>query len=115
MNIVENEMIVAIDVDGTLIRPDPQGAIKLPYGSTIHCYEPIMEHVDLLKSYKQRGFYVIVWSHGGNQHAKLTIQALKLERYVDLVLTKPSKHVDDKTSIEDIVGTRVFISQREQN
>lgn len=111
MNVIETEMVVAIDVDGTLIRPNPKGSIQLPYGSTICSFEPIVEHIELLKSYKQRGFFIMVWSHGGNRHARLTLEALKLERYVDLVLTKPSKHIDDKQTIEDIVGTRIFIAR----
>lgn len=110
MKIVENELTVGVDVDGTLIRPSDTGSIKIPYGSTIKSFEPIMEHVELLKAYKHRGFYVIVWSHGGWQHAKYVVQALKLERFVDLIITKVSKHVDDKSDVESIVGTRVFIA-----
>lgn len=110
MNVIENEKIVAIDVDGTLINPDEAGSLKIPYGSVIKSFSPIMAHVELLKHYHGRGFYVIVWSHGGVKHALYTIKALKLERFVNLVLTKPMKHMDDKTDVESIVGSRVFIA-----
>jgi len=109
--IIQTEMVVAVDIDNTLIRRNPLGTIKLPYGSSIQNFEPIVEHIELVKSYSQRGFFVILWSHGGFQHAQMTMNALKLDRYVNLVMTKPSKHIDDKESVEDIVGTRVFISQ----
>jgi HAD superfamily phosphatase (TIGR01681 family) len=110
MTIIENELVVVIDCDGTLITPDSQGQIVLPYGSGIAHFSPIKQHVDLLKEYKNRGFTVVVWSMGGWAHAKRIVDALKLERYVDLVLTKPCKHVDDKEDVGSIIGTRVFIA-----
>lgn len=110
MNVIENELIVFIDVDGTLIRPSDTGSIKLPYGSTIKSYEPIMAHVDLVKEYHNRGYWVTVWSAGGFQWAWKVVNALKLERYVNQVMSKPSKFVDDKDNLADILGTRVFIA-----
>lgn len=110
MNVIESELIVGIDVDGTLIVPDPKGSLQLAYGSSIQSFKPIIAHVDLLKEYKKRGFYVIVWSAGGYKWALQAVQALKLERFVDQILSKPIRHVDDKEDIASIVGTRVFIA-----
>lgn len=109
MNVVKNELVVGVDIDGTLIRPCETGSIKMPYGSKICSFEPIVEHVDLVKSWKNRGYFVIVWSHGGWEHAQHAVRALKLERFVDLIITKPSKHLDDKEDVGSIVGQRVFI------
>lgn len=112
-DVIENELVVVIDVDGTLIRPSEYGNLKLAYGSRICSFEPIQEHVDLLKSYKERGFYVIVWSMNGFRWARQVVQALKLDRFTDQIMSKPSKHVDDKREVDAIVGTRVFIAQEE--
>jgi len=110
MEVIQNELVVVCDVDGTLITPDKKGGISLPYGSGIQQYAPIQAHVDLLKEYKKRGFTVIVWSMAGFSHALRVVEALKLQRYVDTVMTKPSKHIDDKEDVGSIIGTRVFIA-----
>lgn len=110
MKHVDNELVVVVDCDGTLIKPDPGGNIKLPYGSEIQCFSAIKQHVDLVKEYKKRGFYVIVWSMGGSNWAKGVVEALKLERFVDQTMCKPSKHVDDREDVGSIIGTRVFIA-----
>lgn len=110
MNIIENELIVMVDVDGTLIRPADKGSLSLPYGSGIKSYEPITAHVDLVKEYHNRGYYITVWSAGGFKWAWRVVQALKLERHVHQVMSKPSKFVDDKDNLADILGTRVFIA-----
>lgn len=110
MEVIENELTVGIDVDFTLIRPDEKGGIILPYGSGLQNFSPIQVHVDLLKEYKNRGFTVIVWSAGGWAHAKRVVEALKLERFVDIVMTKVTRHVDDKEDVASIIGTRVYIA-----
>lgn len=110
MEVVQNELIVVCDVDFTLITPDKKGGIILPYGSGIQHYSAIQAHVDLVKEYKKRGFHVTIWSHAGWQHALRVVEALKLERWVDVVMTKPSKHIDDKEDVGSIIGTRVFIA-----
>ncbi len=109
MQFIDNELVVVVDVDGTLIRPDQNGSISLPYGSEIQKFSPIKPHVDLVKEYKNRGFYVIVWSMSGPWWAKKAVEALKLERFVDKAMGKPTKFVDDKNDLASILGTRVFI------
>lgn len=110
MQVIKNELVVCCDVDGTIIKPDQKGGISLPYGSGIQTYSPIMAHVDLIKEYKKRGFTVIVWSMAGQAHAQRVVEALKLERWVDIVMCKPTKHIDDKEDVGSIIGTRVFIA-----
>jgi histidinol phosphatase-like enzyme len=112
MKHIDNELVVVVDVDGTLIKPDPNGTISLPYGSEIQKFSAIKVHVDLVKEYKKRGFYVIVWSMGGAAWARGAVEALKLERFVDQTMCKPSKHVDDRDDVGSIIGTRVFIGEQ---
>jgi len=109
VQVVKNELTIFCDVDGTIIRPSESGSILMPYGSTVKRFEPIVDHVELLKAYKNRGFYVVVWSMGGPEWAELAVKALKLERFVDLVIGKPLKHMDDKEDLGSIVGNRVFL------
>jgi hypothetical protein len=109
VNVIENELIVVCDVDMTLIRPSDGGSLNIAYAGVVKPHEPIMEHVELIKSYKHRNFFVIVWSANGYAHAKQAVEALKLERFVDLILSKPLKWVDDKQDIESVLGARVYL------
>lgn len=122
MNINNAEVIVCCDVDGTLIRPvntryDTDGqplhntvTITNPYNNKQYFYEVHIEHVDLLRMYKGRGFYIRVWTANGVQHAVSVVKALGLDDgTVDSVETKPIKNMDDKKSCIHIAGSRVFI------
>lgn len=114
---VDNEMVCPFDVDDTLVIWDRQcdspgeGRIQIedPYGHFTVFLKPHTQHVRLLKQMKARGRYVIVWSGGGNLWAEAVIKALKLERYVDLVLTKPITYVDDLTC-DKWMGSRIYMS-----
>lgn len=120
MQVIENENIVAIDVDGTLVAPysrlqsyseedeDRQIRILNPYSNTISWFIPLHQHVELLKQYKGRELFVIVWSAGGAKWAEAVVKTLELQEYVDLIMTKPSKLVDD-LSPEEIFPTRIFL------
>ena len=124
MIVNRNEVIIAVDVDGTLIRrvideditnPYWQGQtidITNPYDNSIYKYFVHTEHVELLRQYKGRGFYIKVWSANGVGHAESTVKALGLDDgTVDCIETKPMKHLDDKKELECIVGARVFINK----
>lgn len=56
------------------------------------------KHCELMKDFKARGHIVVVWSAGGSEWAEQVILALKLQSYVDLIITKPDWYVDDKPS-----------------
>jgi beta-phosphoglucomutase-like phosphatase (HAD superfamily) len=101
MRVNTNENRVLIDVDKTLITNIETESlngddVKLNYyGQTVYV-KTIDKHIDLLKSYKARGYEVIVNSANGFLWAKEVVTKLKLTQYVDEVATKPSKYVDDK-------------------
>lgn len=113
MQIIENELIVGIDFDDTLVMwssPTISGPGKIEIefaGKTVYLI-PHQYHIDLVKMYKERGYFVIGWSANGKTHAQRVIAALKLEEYFDLVMTKLTKHLDDSTDPYSILGPRVY-------
>lgn len=112
MKVNSNQFIVACDIDGTLVRRSDTGLyiITNPYDNTAYKYEIHDENIELLRQYKGRGFYIKVWSANGVGHAVSVIEALGLnDGTVDECETKPCKHMDDRTSVDAVVGPRVFI------
>lgn len=88
-----------IDVDDTLVlwrpvRPD-DWTICLPNYGDVAVHEG---HVNSLKQHHARGHTVVVWSQGGAAWARSVVEALGLEDYVDLVMSKPRWFYDDKPS-----------------
>lgn len=119
MHVVNNELVVAFDVDDTLVmwgdkhnKPHKSRVkVKNPYSNSVHYLKPHKKHIELLKTYKGRGYTIIVWSAGGYLWAKEVIEALKLNDYVDIVTTKMLKYVDDLQA-EDVLGTRVYLEDK---
>lgn len=113
----ETELVVSFDVDDTLVLHDPVRTdnktlikIKDPYmsdNSSVKVYVH-QAHVDLLKQFKHRGYTVIVWSAGGSKWANEVIKALKIEEYVDIVITKPVKLFDD-LPLNEALGQRIYL------
>lgn len=111
MSDIDKEVIVTTDVDGTLVKRNPNGNMSItnPYDGITYKYDVHWEHVELLKQYHGRGFFNIVWSANGRKHAISVVEALGLDEFVHLRMTKPMKHLDDRRSPEYIVGSHVFI------
>lgn len=113
MQIVNNEHIVAFDVDETLFMhgmdyPSYKSGLLNPYSGN---YSPGMgnsKHIELMKQYKARGLFIIVWSKAGVLWAEAVVKHLKLEGYVDLVVTKFDRYVDDLEA-DKILGERVYL------
>lgn len=114
MKINENELRVCVDVDGTLISYNPTRWGKLDpiiisyYGVNKELY-PMPRNIELLKSYKQRGYEVLVHSANGWRWAKSVVEVLNLQEYVHEIATKPLKYVDDLPA--DSWMQRVFIPE----
>ena len=113
----KQKVIVACDVDGTLVRLVPEGTtnsiqIVSPYSGTPRYYVVHNEHVELLRQYKGRGFYNHVWSANGEEHAYSVVVALGLDDgTVDETSAKPMKHIDDKSDVASVTGAHVFIPE----
>ena len=106
MQVVENDHIVCFDVDDTLIMwiwdqyekqqlDETDNLIPITHKGFSVLVKPHKVHIELLQNYKAKGKFIIVWSQSGFSWAQAVIEALELEDYVDLVLTKPQKYVDD--------------------
>lgn len=71
-------------------------------------YFPHSSHINTLKRNHHRGKTIIVWSAAGVEWAKAVVEALKLEKYVTLILEKPTVYVDD-IPIEKWGPKRIYI------
>lgn len=106
------EHVICFDCDDTLVmwHKDIKDVTVLdPYDEG---YEVQLtkhnKHIKLLKDHKERGYFIIVWSAGGYAWARAVVTALQLEDYVDLVIAKPLKYVDDLQAHE-ILGNRLYL------
>lgn len=109
---IQNEYIVCIDVDQTLVMHKDSQVFDLeiinPYSGSRIKLDINKNHVELLKQYKGRGLYTIVWSAAGVLWAKAILNTLGLMDSVDLIMTKPSKLVDD-LPLEDIFPKPIYL------
>ena len=116
MRVIKNENVIFFDVDDTLVLWDREFnsphydtvAITDPYDSkTVHL-RPHEPHIKLLKNHFSRGTVIVVWSQGGFSWAKAVIDALGLQKFVHLVMSKPKSYVDD-LPVERWMNDRIFI------
>lgn len=111
--IIENEQVIFIDCDDTLVmwnheNFDKKIVIIDPYDSrelTLGIHEG---HLKVLRDRSKRGAHIIVWSAGGYQWAAAVVKALGIESHVHQIMSKPFMYLDDKTA-EEIMGTRLFL------
>jgi hypothetical protein len=116
MQVFETDQVICCDVDDTLLMwsnkytQPHEGAIAItdPYDGSVNYLIPHKRHVELIKKQKGRGLLVIVWSAAGVLWAEAAVKALELESFVDIVLTKPSKYIDD-LPVQEWMGDRIYI------
>jgi FMN phosphatase YigB (HAD superfamily) len=116
MKVTENELIVYVDIDGTLINKgdfisSDSHDYKIDYYGFIHEIEPLWLNIEFMKTLKKRGWYIIVHSHNGWQYAKNVVEALNLQDYVDEVKSKPFKYIDDM-DCHSWMGTRINLHEK---
>src|ERR1051325_5468494 len=100
MQVIQRDNMVAFDVDDTLVMWDiPEGyeheTIVFDHFGHPARMLPHYKHIELMKQFKARGHFVIVWSQGGHEWAKAVVDKLGIADCVDLVMTKPKWIVDD--------------------
>lgn len=109
---VKNENIRPFDVDGCLIVSTKESkymrSILDPVTGKFIKVGVNSAMVRLLQEEAQRGSYVIVWSRSGYEWAKNVVNALELEQYVNLIMSKPIVYFDD-TPVKKWLKDRVFI------
>lgn len=99
MKVIEGENNIFFDIDGTLVLyqvAHSKNMVELDYYGEKRVLIPHEQHVSFLKACKARGFNIFLWSNNGYRWAKEAAIKLGLEPYVDFVLSKPQKIVDDE-------------------
>lgn len=113
---IESEMLIYCDCDDTLVMHNVKGK-KLdfidPYSKEIICLVPHKKQIKLLKDFKIRGYKIVVWSAAGALWAKEVVNKLELNDWVDLIISKPLKYIDDLPANE-IMGSRVYLKYEEE-
>lgn len=114
MKVIENEQIIKIDCDDTLViwgstNPAFEEVIVIdPYDGKKLSLHAHAGHIKILKDRKRRGAYIVVWSAGGYRWAEAVVKALGLEEFVDEVSSKPFMYIDDLQAAE-ILGERLYL------
>lgn len=113
MKVIKYENTVYCDVDFTLLSwIDPTvngpGKVAVPFADKTVFLTPHHYHIDLLKMYKKRGYFITVWSANGWEHSETACKVLELTDIVDVAMGKPSKYLDDNPNPANILGPRVF-------
>lgn len=109
----DKKSVVCIDCDDTLVMWRQNSGKEIPItlegeGGFTEYLTPHEEHIQMLKDFKKVCRYtVIVWSQSGWDWAEAVVKALKLEEYVDVIMSKPSRHVDD-LSCNLWMGQRIY-------
>lgn len=121
--VLKNETIIFCDTDQTLVvwhkdHNKPGKGKRLfvdPYTGDKLYLRPHKVHCRLLRQYKARGFGIVVASKAGYLWSKEVVNQLGLNDIVDLIMSKPDRFMDDKNTLEDIVGNRVYLEDRESD
>lgn len=107
--------VTCFDVDDTLViwpkdfRIHKEDRITFMYGGEMVHLEEHSYHTIFLKHCFNRGDMVIVWSANGYSWAQNVVETLGLQNYVTVVMSKPTRHIDDKEHPSSLAGSRVFI------
>lgn len=110
---LDNQCNIAFDVDQTLVvwgdspyMPGP-GLVEFNNNGTPVFLAPHPFHVWLLKNHAARGYGVLVWSAAGFDWAKEVVSVLGLTNYVNIIMPKLNKFVDDLPAHE-ILGEHLY-------
>lgn len=121
MIVAKSEQVITFDCDDTLIFWDDQcytgGALEnyiemiCPHDGAKTYHRVHKRHVAFLKKQKAKGYTVVVWSAGGTAWAEAVVLKLGIEGYVDIVMSKPQKYVDDILDANHILGNHIYLSE----
>ena len=113
MQTFKERKTVYFDVDDTLLewdtcRKNDPDAVKIENNGHVFYKKAIQPNIKNLKSHFLAGHLVVVWSAGGAAWAETVVKALKLQKYVNIILTKPDYYYDDKDATEWFPKERQF-------
>ncbi len=112
MQIISTHKIVVCDVDDTLILWNVSEyptltKKRITYGSYAPEVAVHTKNVNLLIKLAKLDYTIIVWSMTGFDWAEAVVNALELQPYVTVCMSKPRLYVDDKEA-ERWMGERVW-------
>jgi hydroxymethylpyrimidine pyrophosphatase-like HAD family hydrolase len=99
---LEGSQVVYCDVDDTLLfwdwpTSDTENTITLePWNDGDKVRLTVnLELIEQLRKHSARGHPIVVWSQGGFLWAKTVVEALGLQKYVSVIMEKPTWVYDD--------------------
>jgi predicted HAD superfamily phosphohydrolase YqeG len=102
MNVIDNENIVCVDVDDTIVYwntpADPDGKLKYFDIETKNGMEVMAVNESTIRDINRhylQGHYIIVWSQSGKDWAKAVCDSLGITKKVSAVMSKPKWYIDD--------------------
>lgn len=118
-NIVKSERNVFFDVDDTLVMHENPNTNLLRLVDEVRVHDTVENRdirvrknrpmIRLLLEEHARGSYITVWSKGGFAWAASVIEALDLNAYVHVIMTKPTVYMDDK-DVSEWLRDRVYLA-----
>lgn len=96
-----------------LLQAQPE-SLDMEFRGKKFTIRPIWTHVSQLVQQSLKGIRIVVWSAGGADWAEAVVKTLKLEDYVEVILTKPDFFYDDSTP-EGFMGKHFFFAWDEIN
>jgi len=113
---LNKERVVYLDCDDSAILWSPENypheESELVYHEDQYgkwAFLPHKKNVEFVKNLKRQGYGVVVWSAAGADWAEKVVKMLKLEGYVDVILSKPELAVDDLLDAKRIIKSIVWI------
>lgn len=100
---LDGDRVLMVDVDDTLVmwnvseyraKDDPNYKFVQLDSGAITVLEN-KKNINTLIKFKKLGYTVVVWSQSGKDWAEKVVNALDINQYVDLIMTKPSYYLDD--------------------
>ncbi len=109
------DKVIMVDVDDTLVMHEQEE----PTADIVYVKDILDDTrkvklrantnmIRLVKEESTRGSAIVVWSRGGYNWAANVIEALELEDYVTMIMSKPLAYFDDKPASEWLTD-RVYI------
>ena len=90
--------VAFFDIDDTLIKwrvDKSKEVIKFVCRGHELVGNPIRSNIDELIVQALKGSSIVIWSRGGSDWGKAVVEGLGIEKYVDVITTKPTQLYDD--------------------
>jgi hypothetical protein len=126
MIILEGSQVVMFDVDDTLLLWSVPDNFEGQFVE-LDCWvdeDPVKlavntANLEQLKGHHSRGHKIVVWSAGGWEWAEKAVKILNIEKYVHLVMEKPTWSYDDKRPEEFMpksqwVGNKEWLNRKDR-